>query len=175
LGHYQFIYTATGSSIGDGIFKVTNATAKETQVGKTGPKTDSFAVLGNLALPGQALIAPASSGNWTIYLGNYVQAIPVSSLKYTKSSKTYQYTGNGVKTGITSFVLNAGTGGYSLNVVGLPSGGVDSDGLPETGDGVSRADVALSMNLALSGTTFQAGTYIRLHRNGPGTKKWTLR
>ena len=159
---------------GSGYFNASAGYANERTIGKTGPTVHDFGVAGNLTLPNATTLVKATTGVWRVTFGNYSQDIPVGSI--TLSGSTYSFTPKRVTSGITQFAYNQISGGYVLVLKGIPAQGEDPSGMPLSTSQVTRADMAVSVNLALdAGAQVQSSTFLRLVRKDATKKKWTFR
>ena len=162
-------------SPGDGYFGVSSGYATERLTnGKTGAMIHDLGALGNLTLPGGATLVKAATGVWRVTLGNYSQDIPVGAI--TLTGTTYTFQPKGVTSGVTTFLYNQKSGAYALTLKGIPATGNDPSGMALSTDQVTRADLAVSVELDLAGgTTFRAGAFLRLLRKDVTKSRWTLR
>ncbi len=173
-GNVGYQLAVTGAP-GEGFFRIENGAATESlSNGKTGNKVDDFAVAGNLTQPGGKTLVIATSGNWTFTVGNYVQSIPVGS--FTLANSVYSFKSLKIASGITQFYFNQKTGAFFLTLKAIPAEGNDPSGMALSSDIVTRADMAVSVDLALdAGVELQGSGYLRLTRNDITKKKWFLR
>ncbi len=175
-GTLNYSLGTTGAT-GDGYFGVSSGYATERLTnGKTGDMIHDFGAIGNLTLPGSATLvkSTAPNGIWRVRVGNYSESIPVSAV--TLSGTTYSYLPKGVKIGITQFAYNQKSGGYILLLKAIPATGEDASGMAISTDQITRADIAVAVDLDLDGgAKFQAGQFLRLIRKDVTKSKWTLR
>ncbi|MEI6231731.1 MAG: hypothetical protein WCT04_01660 [Planctomycetota bacterium] len=160
---------------GDGYFGVTAGFSTEKLAnGKTGPMVHDFAAGGNLTLPAGKTLTKASSGVWRLTFGNYSEDVPVASI--TLSGTVYSYAPKRVKSGITSFQYNQKTGGFVFYLKGIPATGETPSGMAISTSQVTRADMAVSVDLDLDGNTkVKAGSFLRLFRKDNSKLRWSLR
>ncbi|HEY3322648.1 MAG TPA: PKD domain-containing protein [Planctomycetota bacterium] len=170
-GTANYIFQKTGTA-GSGSCLVTKFSAKETLNKTTKAKVHSFAITGQLILPGDADLVPASAGSLGFSIGNYSTQVSSALAKASKGS--VKLTVAKATAGLSKFTLSS-KGAFTVSFVNVP---VENSGLPvaNSGDGIVKVNLNLSLQCDLSdGSQFSAGLFIPIARTNTSAKSWQLR
>lgn len=172
VGSYAFLQQGAEVS---GSFLITSFSATEQFQPKTGLKTHTFSIKGQIVQPSGGLFKPAAAGEFRFGIGNFEFGVPVGQFR-VDGGKLKFVARVGVS-GLKKFSIDLNSGTFNLQLLKVPAQANNGSGLfvAREGDNITNVDLALSFIFDLEKEKFSAGRYIFINRKDLKTKKWKLR
>ena len=156
-----------------GSFIVTKFSAQEVAI-PSGGSGHNYMIQGVLLRPGGLSYTLLPTGQLSFQIGNYSISLPAG--QFLSKPGNLKFSARVGASGLKKFLINPNKGNFTLQLVGVPSPGVNGSGLPLSSvDNTVNVDLNLSFQFDLTDQRLNAGRYIFISRKSATAKSWTLR